>query len=446
MYLYKMNEILAVSTIDGRYSRLTKSLKNYFSEHALFKYRLFVECEYFIKLCRTINITIDEDTVRNLYSEFTPHESLLIKAIEENIKHDVKSVELFMNSHLTRANIGNCNLIHFALTSQDINNVSVSLSIKDYLNNMFFSKITDLLGILSSKSNEWRGCVMIGRTHGQPAVPTTMGKEFRVFHYRLTKELDALKRTPVCSKFGGAVGNFNAHYLAYPDINWTGFGNEFLEEMGLQRNQHTTQIDNYESLAVIFDNIKRINTILVDLCRDIWTYISNDYLKQQINPNEVGSSTMPQKVNPINFENAEGNLLLSISMLEFLSRKLPVSRLQRDLTDSTVLRNLGTVFGWCEIAYHNIAVGLEKINVNREKLRADNENNLAVLTEGYQTLLRKWGDNDAYKKLKDFSRTGTAISQETISEFIAGLEVTEKQKQEMLNITVENYIGNSKEF
>jgi len=269
-----------------------------------------------------------------------------------------------------------------------------------------------------------------------------MGKEFKVFSYRLEKELQNLQKLEIYSKFGGAVGNLNAHYLAYPNIDWGNFADTFLNSMGLKRNQFTTQIDNYESLSILFDNIKRINTILVDMCRDIWTYISMDYLKQKINSKEVGSSTMPQKVNPINFENAEGNLLMSISMLEFLSRKLPISRLQRDLTDSTILRNLGIVFGWCEIAYHNINIGLQKININDDKIDEDN-NNLSVLTEGYQTLLRKWGDEDAYYKLKNLSRTNNKLTQKDLNNFIESLNLDNSKNNELKNIKIENYIGNS---
>ena len=264
--------------------------------------------------------------------------------------------------------------------------------------------------------------------------------------YRLEKELNNLKNIQIHSKFGGAVGNFNAHHICYPDIDWNQFANNFLNDYGLERNEFTTQIDNYETLSIIFDNIKRINTILLDMCRDIWTYISMDYLKQKINENEVGSSTMPQKVNPINFENAEGNLMLSINMLEFLSRKLPVSRLQRDLTDSTTLRNLGIVFGWCEVAYHNINMGLQKININEVKIKEEYDNNLSVLTEGYQTLLRSWGDNDAYYKLKEFSRKNTKLTKNDINQFIDNLNISNDRKVNMKNINIQNYIGNSKNY
>ena len=440
-----MNSILATSSIDGRYKNITYILENYFSEYALFKYRVKVEIEYFIKLCNKLNIkSINENYLNQIKDEFNQEECLKIKQIETRINHDVKSVEMYIGNHFTENNHQHKNLIHFGLTSQDINNVSISLSIKDYLNDIYFNKLDKIINLIKSKANLWKSNVMISRTHGQSAVPTTMGKEFNVFFYRLERELKNLKTLQIYSKFGGAVGNMNAHYLAYPSNNWENFANTFLNNMGLKRNEYTTQIDNYENLSIIFDNIKRINTILVDMCRDIWTYISMDYLKQKINEEEVGSSTMPQKVNPINFENAEGNLMMSISMLEFLSRKLPISRLQRDLTDSTVLRNLGIVFGWCEIAYHNIIIGLQKININNEKINEDNNNNLSVLTEGYQTLLRKWGDENAYNKLKNFSRTNNKLTKQNFNNFINTLDLDNEKKKEMINIKIENYIGNSK--
>ena len=438
-----MNSILSTSSIDGRYVNVTYPLQEYFSEYALFKYRVGVEIDYFIKLCNNLNITtIDINYLNSIKNEFNKQECLKIKQIESEINHDVKSVEMYILNKFTETGHYHKNLIHFGLTSQDINNVSISLIMKDYLNNLYFNNINKILNLINSKSELWKNKVIISKTHGQPAVPTTMGKEFKVFSYRLEKELQNLQKLEIYSKFGGAVGNLNAHYLAYPNIDWGNFADTFLNSMGLKRNQFTTQIDNYESLTIIFDNIKRINTILVDMCRDIWTYISMDYLKQKINRKEVGSSTMPQKVNPINFENAEGNLLMSISMLEFLSRKLPISRLQRDLTDSTILRNLGIVFGWCEIAYHNINIGLQKININDEKIEEDN-NNLSVLTEGYQTLLRKWGDEDAYYKLKKLSRKNNNLTQEDLNNFIESLDLDDLKKNELKNIKIENYIGNS---
>jgi adenylosuccinate lyase len=441
-----MNSILAITSIDGRYVNVTYPLQDYFSEYALFKYRVGVEIDYFIKLCNNLNITtIDINYLNSIKNEFNKQECLKIKQIESEINHDVKSVEMYILNKFTETGHYHKNLIHFGLTSQDINNVSISLIMKDYLNNLYFNNINKILNLINSKSELWKNKVIISKTHGQPAVPTTMGKEFKVFSYRLEKELQNLQKLEIYSKFGGAVGNLNAHYLAYPNIDWGNFADTFLNSIGLKRNQFTTQIDNYESLSIIFDNIKRINTILVDMCRDIWTYISMDYLKQKINSKEVGSSTMPQKVNPINFENAEGNLLMSISMLEFLSRKLPISRLQRDLTDSTILRNLGIVFGWCEIAYHNINIGLQKININDEKIEEDN-NNLSVLTEGYQTLLRKWGDEDAYYKLKNLSRTNNKLTQEDLNNFIESLNLDNSKKDELKNIKIENYIGNSSSY
>jgi len=441
-----MNSILSTSSIDGRYVNVTYPLQEYFSEYALFKYRVGVEIDYFIKLCNNLNIkTIDINYLNSIKNEFNKQDCLKIKQIESEINHDVKSVEMYILNKFTETGHYHKNLIHFGLTSQDINNVSISLIMKDYLNNLYFNNINKILNLINSKTELWKDKVIISKTHGQPAVPTTMGKEFKVFSYRLEKELQNLQKLEIYSKFGGAVGNLNAHYLAYPNIDWGNFADTFLNSMGLKRNQFTTQIDNYESLSILFDNIKRINTILVDMCRDIWTYISMDYLKQKINSKEVGSSTMPQKVNPINFENAEGNLLMSISMLEFLSRKLPISRLQRDLTDSTILRNLGIVFGWCEIAYHNINIGLQKININDDKIEEDN-NNLSVLTEGYQTLLRKWGDEDAYYKLKNLSRTNNKLTQEDLNNFIESLNLDNSKNNELKNIKIENYIGNSSSY
>ena len=441
-----MESILSLTSIDGRYRSLTNKLENYFSEYGLFKYRVKVEIDYLIKLCDQLNIPINKEYLNSIKNNFNKDECMKIKQIESKINHDVKSVELYIGNKFNDIGESFKNLIHFGLTSQDINNVSISLSIKDYLVDLYSDNINKIIELINQKANEWKNIVIISRTHGQPAVPTTIGKEFKVFSYRLQRELENLQKLEIYSKFGGAVGNLNAHFLSYPDIDWENFANTFLNSMGLKRNQFTTQIDNYESLSIVFDNIKRINTILVDMCRDIWTYISMDYLKQKINSEEVGSSTMPQKVNPINFENAEGNLLMSINMFEFLSRKLPISRLQRDLTDSTVLRNLGLVFGWCEIAYHNINVGLQKININQEKITNDNNNNLSVLTEGYQTMLRKWGDENAYDKLKKLSRTNNRLTQEDLNNFIKSLDLTEDKKNELNKIKIENYIGNSNLF
>jgi len=438
-----MNSILSITSIDGRYRSITHDLEKYFSEYGLFKYRVKVEIEYLIKLCETLNISINNEYLKSIINNFSKDECMKIKQIESKTNHDVKSVELYIGNKLNEIKDYRKNLIHFGLTSQDINNVSISLSIKDYLSELYIKNINKIINFINQRETEWKDIVMISRTHGQPAVPTTMGKEFKVFSYRLEKELNNLQKIEIYSKFGGAVGNLNAHFLSYPDIDWENFANTFLNSIGLKRNQFTTQIDNYESLSIVFDNIKRINTILVDMCRDIWTYISMDYLKQKINKEEVGSSTMPQKVNPINFENAEGNLLMSINMLEFLSRKLPISRLQRDLTDSTVLRNLGLVFGWCEIAYHNINVGLQKININQEKITSDNNGNLSVLTEGYQTMLRKWGDQNAYDKLKGLSRTNNKLTQDDLDDFVNSLDLTEDKKNELNKIKIENYIGNS---
>lgn len=442
-----MNSILSVSSIDGRYRAITNILENYFSEYSFFRYRVKVEIDYFNKLCKTLNISnINEELLKKIKNEFSKLECLKIKQIEFEINHDVKAVEIYIGDKFTENNHLHKNLIHFGLTSQDINNVSISLSIKDYINDIFYINISKIINLIYTKVILWKNDIIITKTHGQPAVPSSMGKEFKVFMYRLEKEMNNLKNIKIHSKFGGAVGNFNAHYICYPDIDWNQFANNFLNDYGLERNEFTTQIDNYETLSIIFDNIKRINIILLDMCRDIWTYISMDYLKLKINNNEVGSSTMPQKVNPINFENAEGNLMMSINMLEFLSRKLPVSRLQRDLTDSTTLRNLGIVFGWCEIAYHNIKIGLQKISINEIKITEDYDINLSVLTEGYQTLLRSWGYNDAYSKLKEFSRKNTKVTRIDINQFINNLNISNDRKIIMKKIDIQNYIGNSNSF
>ena len=441
-----MESILSLTSIDGRYRSLTNKLENYFSEYGLFKYRVKVEIDYLIKLCDQLNIPINKEYLNSIKNNFNKDECMKIKQIESKINHDVKSVELYIGNKFNDIGESFKNLIHFGLTSQDINNVSISLSIKDYLVDLYSDNINKIIELINQKANEWKNIVIISRTHGQPAVPTTIGKEFKVFSYRLQRELENLQKLEIYSKFGGAVGNLNAHFLSYPDIDWENFANTFLNNMGLKRNQFTTQIDNYESLSIVFDNIKRINTILVDMCRDIWTYISMDYLKQKINSEEVGSSTMPQKVNPINFENAEGNLLMSINMFEFFLENYQFQDCKRDLTDSTVLRNLGLVFGWCEIAYHNINVGLQKININQEKITNDNNNNLSVLTEGYQTMLRKWGDENAYDKLKKLSRTNNRLTQEDLNNFIKSLDLTEDKKNELNKIKIENYIGNSNLF
>ena len=437
-----MNRLLAISPLDGRYYDNTNNLQDYFSEFAYIRMRIYIELHYFINLCNTLQIDISYDKINNIFLNFNILECEKIKKIESKIKHDVKSIEIYISNKFQEYNISHKNLIHFGLTSQDINNTSITLSLNSYISNVYIIYIKDIIKILNYKYNNWSNIVMLSKTHGQPAVPTTLGKELYVFSYRLQKELNNLKNIKFYTKFGGAVGNLNAHYSAYPNINWNEFADNLLSKLYLYRSQYTTQIDNYENLSIIFDNIKRINTILVDLCRDIWQYISMEYFLQNFSENEVGSSTMPHKINPINFENAEGNLLLSIALLEFFSRKLPISRLQRDLTDSTVLRNIGSIFGYCQISYDNLVKGLDNIIPNDIKITKDLEDNIIVITEGLQTILRKYGDNNAYNKLKNFCRTNRKIDMNDINKFIDDLDVSELCRNELLNININNYIGN----
>lgn len=441
------NKLLNISPIDGRYSNTTKILSPYFSEFGLFKYRLEIEIYYLVALLDKLKINMNkkEDVykITSIGSLFTIEDCIRIKEIENNIKHDVKAVEYFMQEKFTKLKIPYANFIHFGLTSQDINNTAISLSMKDYLNDIFKKDIMTLLTKLADKINDWKPIICMSRTHGQSAVPTSLGKEINVFHYRLKEQLERLNEIKVYSKFGGAVGNFNAHYCAYPDIDWNRFANNLLCAMGLKRSEYTTQIDNYDNLGMIFDNVKRICTILIDFVRDIWHYISIDYLIQNFNLNDVGSSTMPHKINPINFENAEGNLMMCVTICEFLSRKLPISRLQRDLTDSTVLRNIGVVFGHWTIAYKNICDGLLKIYPNKKVIEKDLLDNPIVLTEAYQTILRKHGYEDAYEQMKELGRNNTKLTIEQIRDYISKMSVMGKIKEEMLNVTMTNYIGNA---
>ena len=440
------NKLLNISPIDGRYSNTTKILSPYFSEFGLFKYRLEIEIYYLVALLDKLKINMNkkEDVykITSIGSLFTIEDCIRIKEIENNIKHDVKAVEYFMQEKFTKLKIPYANFIHFGLTSQDINNTAISLSMKDYLNDIFKKDIMTLLTKLADKINDWKPIICMSRTHGQSAVPTSLGKEINVFHYRLKEQLERLNEIKVYSKFGGAVGNFNAHYCAYPDIDWNRFANNLLCAMGLKRSEYTTQIDNYDNLGMIFDNVKRICTILIDFVRDIWHYISIDYLIQNFNLNEVGSSTMPHKINPINFEKAEGNLMMCVTICEFLSRKLPISRLQRDLTDSTVLRNIGVVFGHWTIAYKNICDGLLKIYPNKKVIEKDLLDNPIVLTEAYQTILRKHGYEDAYEQMKELGRNNTKLTIEQIRDYISKMSVMGKIKEEILNVTMTNYIGN----
>ena len=443
------NSIYSISPIDGRYHNYTKSLKNYFSEFALFKYRLMIEVEYLIYLKK---IQLPEFKLfpsntfllRNIYKKFSYSDCIHIKNIESTINHDVKAVEYFFSEQLNKINLSDYkSFIHFGLTSQDINNNSITLSIKNSIEDLIIPLLENILSDLLEKSSTWIHYKMLSHTHGQPAVPTTMGKEIMVFHYRISKQLQLLKNIDYYGKLGGASGNLNAHYAAYPDYNWDKLMEQFLLQFSLKRNKFTTQIDNYENLSLIFDNLKRINTIFIDMNKDIWQYISMNYMTQKFDKAEVGSSTMPHKINPINFENSEGNLLLANSLLNFMSEKLPVSRLQRDLTDSTVLRSVGSIFGYMLIAYQNFKKGLNKLDVNEIQLKKDLNTNCVVIIEGIQTILRKYGIPNAYELCKDLTRNNKCITMDDITVFIKNLDINEKIKKKLYEVNIENYIGNS---
>ena len=444
-----MDNLLNISAIDGRYNGLTKELAPYLSEYGFFKYRVKVEVLYYIFLNKTLNfVNLDYNNLMNIktiMSNFTLDECMKVKEIEKKINHDVKSVEYYLVSKLKEIDAlkNTTQFIHFGLTSQDINNTSITLMIKDSLNHVILPELNKIIYEIFNKTLEWIKIVMTSHTHGQPAVPTTLGKEFQVFHYRLKKQLKLLESTTYYGKFGGASGNLNAHYTAYSDIQWDKELAQFLGEIGLEREILTTQIDNYENLAVVFDCLRRINTIIVDMNRDIWHYISIEYLTQKFNKDEVGSTTMPQKINPINFENSEGNLLMANSMLDFMSNKLPVSRLQRDLTDSTVLRNVGAIFGHILIGFKNCYKGLLKLDVNKEKIKQDLYKNAAIITEGLQVVLKKHGIQNSYELVKEFSRNNKKITRENIVEFIVSLKIDISIKKELLLINQDNYIGNA---
>lgn len=421
----------------------------YFSEYALIKYRLLVEIEYFIALCELpLPQLKDVDSekfknLRKIHEEFTIEDAGEVKEMENTINHDVKAVEYFLKKKFENLGFENYKeFIHFGLTSQDINNTAIPYSLRDAIHNVYYPLLDEVIVKLDRLATEWAGIPMLARTHGQPASPTRLGKEIKVFVERLVRQLNLLKSVPCSAKFGGATGNFNAHHVAYPEIDWVKFGNDFVNiTLELDRSQTTTQIEHYDNLAAIFDNLKRINTILIDLVRDFWTYISMDYFKQSIKKNEVGSSTMPHKVNPIDFENSEGNLGVANAMFEHLSSKLPVSRLQRDLTDSTVLRNIGVPIAHTVIAMKSLLKGLEKSIVNTDKIKKDLEENWSVVGEAIQTILRREGYPNAYEKLKELTRTRKTINKIAIQEFIRKLEVSEKIKKELLEISPENYTG-----
>lgn len=444
-----LSTLNAVSPIDGRYHRQTAVLSPYFSEFGLIRYRVLVEIEYLIAL-NGLNLkgftSLSEheiDQLNELAASFSEVDAAEIKEIEKTTNHDVKAVEYFLKSRLEKiAPAFNTEFIHFGLTSQDINNTAVPLSIMSFLEDVYFPKMQDVISVLEEKAEEWESVSMLARTHGQPASPTRLGKELMVFVERLSRQLELLAETPMGSKFGGATGNFNAHHAAYPDVDWHAFADEFVQEkLGLTRYRFTTQIEHYDYLAAQFDGMKRINTILIDFCRDIWHYISIEYFRQKIKANEVGSSAMPHKVNPIDFENAEGNLGISNAILEHLSAKLPISRLQRDLTDSTVLRNVGVPAGHWMIAVNSILKGFDKLLLNEKALAEDLENNWAVVAEGIQTILRREGFPKPYEALKALTRTGEAITKTAIQNFIDDLAVSDEVKQELKQLSPATYTG-----
>lgn len=445
-----MIEILnAISPIDGRYHSKTIDYAPYFSEFALIKYRVQVEIEYFIMLCELPlgNLKEVSDTVfpqlRSIYQQFSLQDAQQIKQTEQVTNHDVKAVEYFVKEKLTNMGLADYKeFVHFGLTSQDINNTAIPLSLKLAMENVYYPSIEKMYGKIMTLAQAWEHIPMLAKTHGQPASPTKLGKEMQVFAYRIEEQLRLLKQIPISGKFGGATGNFNAHAVAYPQIDWIGFANDFLtDRLGLVREQWTTQISNYDHLAAILDAVSRINTILIDFCRDIWTYISMEYFKQRIKEGEVGSSAMPHKVNPIDFENAEGNLGLSNALLSFLSGKLPISRLQRDLTDSTVLRNVGVPFAHTLIATQSIQKGLDKLLLNESALQMDLERNWAVVAEAIQTILRREHYPNPYEALKALTRTNTGITKATIREFIQTLDVPASLKEELLTLTPQTYLG-----
>lgn len=442
------HSLSAVSPADGRYARQCAPLQEYFSEYALIRYRVKVEIEYFIALCEIpLPALAGFDmslcgTLRDIYRNMTCEEAAKVKEIEKVTNHDVKAVEYYIKDRFRELGIsGFGEYVHFGLTSQDINNTAVPLSMKDAMNDVYLPALTDVLGTIAALAEEWKDIPMLARTHGQPASPTRMGKEFKVFQVRIEEQLRQLSMLEYPAKFGGATGNMNAHKVAFPQIDWIAFGDRFTASLGLRRSFPTTQIEHYDNLAAIFDNMRRINTILIDFCRDVWTYISMEYFRQKVNRNEVGSSAMPHKVNPIDFENAEGNLGIANALLTHLSMKLPVSRLQRDLTDSTVLRNVGMPAAHGLIALNSLKKGLGKLILNEEAIRGDLERNWAVVAEAIQTVLRRENYPNPYETLKALTRTGKGIDMDTIEKFIEGLDVPESVKEELRAISPMNYTG-----
>ena len=446
-----LHTLTAISPVDGRYYHQVQKLSDWFSEFALMKYRLHVEVEYFILLAEKNFFVMPAgvaENMRNMVAEFSLEDAAVIKKTEAITNHDVKAIEYFIKEKLTKGQANSVKeWVHFGLTSQDINNTAIPLSWKDYVHAEYLPSVAALLQQLKELAARWNNIPMLARTHGQPASPTVLGKEIMVFAERIEEQLRLLQQVPFAAKFGGATGNFNAHVVAFPQYDWISFANTFVnEKLGLQRRQFTTQIEHYDSLAAQFDAMKRIDNILINLCRDFWTYISMDYFKQKTKKGEVGSSAMPHKVNPIDFENAEGNLGLANALFEHLSAKLPVSRLQRDLTDSTVLRNLGVPASHFIIALHSLQKGLSKLVLNEAKIKEDLENNWAVVAEAIQTILRRENYPSPYEALKNLTRGNSCINQAGIQQFISSLDVSNEIKEELMRITPHNYIGIQPEY
>ena len=439
----------AISPIDGRYYNKTEKLKKYFSEEALIKYRIQVEVEYFLALCNSSIVQLNhfpiqkQKDLKSLYINFNTNDAKRVKEIEKKTNHDVKAVEYYLKEKFDALNLSEFKeFIHFGLTSQDINNTALPISIKEALNDVYYPFINEILKLLKAKAKSWKNISMLARTHGQAASPTRMGKEITVFIERIEQQLVLLKKLPLNAKFGGATGNFNAHHVTFPNINWVEFADNFIKNtFKLKRQKTTTQIEHYDNLSALIQNISRINTILIDFAKDIWTYIALDYFKQKIKDGEIGSSAMPHKVNPIDFENAEGNLSYANAIFEFLAKKLPISRLQRDLTDSTTTRNIGVPFAHSLIALSSLKNGINKLLINKIKIDEDLEKNWAVIAEAIQTILRREGFKNPYEKVKELTRTNSVINQETISNFINNLNINEHIKEELNNISPKNYTG-----
>jgi adenylosuccinate lyase len=449
----ELNSLNAISPVDGRYRKVCEELSLYFSEEALIRYRVMVEVEYFIELCRLPLPQLKDvrpelfKHLQHIYNDFSHQDALEVKEIEKTTNHDVKAVEYFLKQKLDKLGLSAYKeFVHFGLTSQDINNTAIPLSIREASELIYLPMIKAVCKRLDELARLWEKIPMLARTHGQPASPTLLGKEIYIFHHRITTQLELMKGIACSAKFGGATGNFNAHHVAYPEIDWIGFSDTFITRLGLNRSPYTTQIEHYDNMAAQFDAMKRINTILIDLCRDCWTYISMNYFTQKVVKGEIGSSAMPHKVNPIDFENAEGNFGMANALFEHFSAKLPISRLQRDLTDSTVLRNIGVPFAHTLIACKALLKGLDKITVNESAIKSDLEDNWAVVAEAIQTILRKEGYPNPYEQLKQLTRTGGKIDKASIQSFINSLDVNSNIKEKLLAISPQNYTGIYKEF